>query len=177
MNKEFKVGDSVKNINKGSGYFSMKGSIEELYDNCCLVDYGVEKVTTSYKCIEKEEKQKTEPFELKEGMKFKSKSSDDIKRVVKIANYSYKKYFIDDIFFVTDEQIDWEATRKLNEHVSKSFYVVYNEPNGQKKHSTYEEALEEAKSKFEKHPNSKLCIMECKAEISGKININVKELI
>ena len=73
--------------------------------------------------------------------------------------------------------IDWEATRKLNEEPKKSFFVVYNEPNGQKKHNTYEEALEEAKSKFSKSPNTKLCIMECKAEISGKINIDVKELI
>ena len=86
--------------------------------------------------------------------------------------------------------IDWEETRKLNEDYGlkadfifideepkKSFFVVYNEPNGQKKHNTYEEALEEAKSKFSKSPNAKLCIMECKAEISGKINIDIKELI
>lgn len=72
---------------------------------------------------------------------------------------------------ITSEQID-----KWNEADSeKSYYVIYKEPSA-KRHLSYEEALDEAKSKLLRSPNDKVCIMKCEAVVESKIEVKVNEL-
>lgn len=178
MEKEFKVGDEVININEKTSYYSKKGVVKEVYEDSCLVNYSGELVICHKSSLEKREnnpknsitatitfhskkaleaigkvgeelkeiKEQVEPFELKEGMKVILKHRKEPIVV------SYEKYNVTDssknfleyaynskcclTFFNKD--VDWEATRKINENYGlKADFVFLDETDYPKENKQF----------------------------------------
>ena len=120
--------------------------------------------------------EKLNDFELKEGMQFKTKGYDDIKKVLKTSNYGYKKYFINETFFSTDEQIDWEATKKINEvkeQHKQEKYIIWNPKgcNPKKIHENIKSAEQEAEKLALSQPNEDFYVLEVVKKVRGSVSI------
>lgn len=165
--EEFKVGDRVEIINGNKILIGKTGTVINLNTEKAEIELDDKKTwhknpRMEFGNIKKIEcESQAEPFELKEGMKFKtidkSDWSEDLRR--KVFTVSKKQYvnFFNVIgykiaefptWFSVDE-IDWKSTKKLNEvkeEPKQEHYLVWNlkATSPKKIHNSLEEAKKEA---------------------------------
>ena len=116
---ELKVGDKVKYINKENLWFGKIGKVISVYVGTCFINFD-DKIVECYKKnlekIEDKQEEKQEPFELKEGMKFKAKQEKYIVWNPKGNNPKRIHTSID--------EAEKEAERLANSNPNQEFYVL-----------------------------------------------------
>ena len=118
---ELKVGDRVRNTNKGGMHYNNEGVVVEILENTCLCEFQRYKVSCHKENLEKIElpKEEKEPFELKEGMKFVR--NDGIKGSYIFSSVISNRVYDTNGDYHFKTNIDWEATRKINEVKEEPF--------------------------------------------------------
>jgi len=116
---------------------------------------------------------KQEPFELKEGMKFKYLEDN---RVYIVSTIDGQEVWNTDGSWDYMETINWEETIKLNEvkeENKKEIYVIWN-PKGQNpryKHTSLEDAEKEAERLAKANPNQEFYVLKAVGKVKGSVSI------
>ena len=155
---DFKIGDKIKVVEaRKKEYIGAEGYIYDITPGGVIVQKNeFEGICFEFDDIEKiEDKPQAEPFELKDGMKFKVIGDKTQYTLLKIGYefgceryYNYSKDFI-----------DWEATRKLNEvneEPKPKEYLIINVKNEFDiihRTNSLKEAEEEVKYLLKNEPN------------------------
>ena len=137
--------------------------------------------------IEDKQEEKQEPFELKEGMKFKIEDTEELptfrNKILELHHLEYRenqyKLYYNPSCCVSEDFIDWQATRKLNEvkeEPKQELYVIWN-PKGSNpkyKHTTLEEAEKEAERLANANPNQEFYVLIAVKKAVGKTSVKVE---
>ncbi len=198
VEKDFKVGDSVKIKDKHSHHYDELAIVSDLTSvisgHIMLEIDGKPIGSCSIELLEKVE-DKQEPFELKEGMKFKtldnSSWSEDVRSKIFTVEKITKNRYTDETLYEAKESpywdlfysqdIDWEATRKLNEvkeEPKQELYVIWNPKckNPHYKHTSLEDAEKEAERLAKENPNQEFYVLKAFKKVVGTVKIESDNL-
>jgi hypothetical protein len=190
MKEKFKVGDRVKTKVNPEGY---EGTITKKTDGKFNLFVEFKNYSEWYSKDEVEKiEDKPQVFELKEGMKFKAKHCLNNLTVEKVEKLEKSNRYLHGGVWSYESQIDWEATRKLNEYPeeNKEFpnkkesepkqekYIIWNPEgcNPKKIHSSLESAEERAERFAFDNPNQEFYILKAVKKFKGTVKVESEEL-
>ncbi len=132
-----------------------------------------EEIQEKIKEIIKSNDEKLKSFELKEGMKVKNKFGN-IHIFLELIN---GEYWFENRTCNLEEEIDWEATRKLNEvkeQPKKEKYIIWNPKgcNPKKIHETLKSAEKEAERLALSQPNEYFYVLEVVKKVRGSVTVS-----
>ena len=132
-----------------------------------------EEIQEKTKEIIKSNAEKLNSFELKEGMKVKNKFGN-IHIFLELIN---GEYWFENRTCNLEEEIDWEATRKLNEvkeQPKKEKYIIWNPKgcNPKKIHETLKSAEKEAERLALSQHNEYFYVLEVVKKVRGSVPVS-----
>lgn len=143
------------------------------YDGHCAYCGKKIEIKEKTKEIIKSNDEKLKSFELKEGMKVKNKFGN-IHIFLELIN---GEYWFENRTCNLEEEIDWEATRKLNEvkeEPKKELYVIWN-PKGKNPkhiHNSYKAAEQEAMRLARNQANDEFYVLKVVGKAKGTVRVD-----
>ena len=183
---DFKIGDKIKVVEaRKKEYIGAEGYIYDITPAGVIVQKNeFEGICFEFDDIEKiEDKSQAEHFELKDGMKVKTNFKEEILKFHSMTKFGDGMWYrccsngnINPNHFLKEYNIDWEATRKLNEvkeEPKEELYVIWNPKgnNPRKIHNSLKDAEKEAERLAKENPNQEFYVLKALKKAKGTVKV------